>query len=100
MPSLEATESTTRVVLKRTEYDVYTNRELESELRRLSGPQCIVDLRNVRYLDCTSLAALVRALKRLRMFDAGATLTIQGLSANLRKIFELTRLTELFCVLA
>lgn len=100
MPDLFADSRTASVLLKCAEYDVYTNRKLEAELNVLSGTNCVVDLANVRYLDSTCLGPFVRTLKHLRVSDSTASLTLRNVGAELRRLFDVTKLTDLFHIIA
>lgn len=84
------------VVLLRGEYDVYSVAEFERELESLTDIHSTVDMRNVRFLDSTCLAALVRKFKTLRAIDASATLTLTNVSPTLRRAFSSTRLDTIF----
>lgn len=90
----ESTESC--VVLLRDEYDIYSVADFERELEPLTDIHATVDMRNVRFLDSTCLAALVRRLKKLRAIDDGATLTLTNVAPILRRVFSSTRLDTIF----
>jgi hypothetical protein len=42
--------STTKVILRRSSYDIYTAADLFEELKPLSPGRCVVDFQNVEYL--------------------------------------------------
>jgi len=52
-----------------------------------------VDLSGVSFMDCAGLGALITAQARLR--DRGDRLVLQGLPCGVRRLLELTGLTEL-----
>lgn len=54
----------------------------------------IVDFSHSPYIDSSGLGALVSLSRRLR--DAGGDLRLVGLNEDLRSLFELTRLDQLF----
>jgi anti-anti-sigma factor len=84
------------VILTAREYDVYSIADLERELRALNAPHCIVDLRYVRYLDATCIAALIRALKRLRSQEPSSTLALTNVPRSMRRVFQIAHLDRLF----
>jgi anti-sigma B factor antagonist len=59
-----------------------------------TGPQVVVNLQDVHFIDSTALAALVRGMKTAR--EAGGDLILCGLQKPVRIIFELTRLDRAF----
>lgn len=54
----------------------------------------VVDFSGSPYIDSSGLGALVSLSRRLR--DAGGDLRLVGLNDDLRSLFELTRLDQLF----
>jgi anti-sigma B factor antagonist len=58
----------------------------------------IIDFSGSPYIDSSGLGALVSLSRRLR--DAGGDLRLVGLNDDLRSLFELTRLDQLFPVFA
>lgn len=54
----------------------------------------IIDFTRSGYIDSSGLGALVSLSKRVR--DAGGDLRLAGLNEDLRRLFELTRLDQLF----
>jgi anti-sigma B factor antagonist len=54
----------------------------------------IADFTNSSYIDSSGLGALVSLSRRLR--EAGGDLRLVGLNEDLRSLFELTRLDQLF----
>lgn len=80
------------------EIDVATSPRLRTELASVieRGAQTIVlDLRAVSFIDSSGLGVLVGALKRLRE-QRGDAIVIRGLQESVRRVFEITGLTELF----
>jgi anti-sigma B factor antagonist len=57
-------------------------------------PNLMIDLHNVHFIDSLGLAALVSGLKICR--KQGGALKLVGLQANVRQLFELTRLDHAF----
>jgi anti-sigma B factor antagonist len=58
----------------------------------------LVDFTNTGYIDSSGLGALVSLAKKLR--EAGGELRLAGLNADLRTLFELTKLDTLFTITA
>jgi anti-sigma B factor antagonist len=58
----------------------------------------VADFSGSPYIDSSGLGALVSLSRRLR--DAGGDLRLVGLNDDLRSLFELTRLDQLFPVYA
>lgn len=58
----------------------------------------LVDFTNTGYIDSSGLGALVSLAKKLR--EAGGELRLAGLNADLRTLFELTKLDTLFNITA
>jgi anti-sigma B factor antagonist len=54
----------------------------------------VIDFTRSGYIDSSGLGALVSLSKRIR--DAGGDLRLAGLNDDLRTLFELTRLDQLF----
>ncbi len=72
--------------------------EFRDEVVRLvdgGARRLVIDLSEVDFLDSSGLGALVAILKRLG--TAGA-LEITGLNRPVRKVFELTRMVEVFTI--
>lgn len=84
------------VTLRLAEYDLYNVSDFERELDMLTAGHCTLNLENVRFLDSTCLAALVRALKRMRIVDPSSELTLTNLRAPLQRIFRITGLWRIF----
>jgi anti-sigma B factor antagonist len=81
------------------EIDVATSPALRRELNGLldERPQeLVVDLSATSFIDSSGLGVLVGVLKRLRETDASETLILTGMQDPVRKVFEITGLTELF----
>mgnify|MGYP001217602189 CR=1 FL=1 len=82
------------------EIDVATSPELRRELHQLVDRKgaIVVDLRDVSFIDSSGLGVLVGTLKRLRERDPNETLVLEGLQDPVRKVFDITGLTELFAI--
>jgi len=90
----------TWVLRARGEIDVATSPELRRELHQLVDRQAsiVVDLRDVTFIDSSGLGVLVGTLKRLRERDPNATLVLEGLQDPVRKVFDITGLSDLFAI--
>lgn len=77
--------------------DVYATPILQSTVEGAIAPEIrevVIDLAAVRYIDSSGLGALVGLLKRLKR--DGVELRLRSLHPDVRKIFDLTRLTRFF----
>ena len=95
---LEATERDGVAVLAVFgEVDVATAPQLRQMLVETASAghqRVVVDLTQVEFLDSTGLGVLVSGLKRFRTF--GGDLTVAGAQARVRKVFDITGLTNVF----
>jgi len=97
----EGDEAGTWVLAVGGEIDVATSPELRRELHQLADRQpahLVLDLRDVTFIDSSGLGVLVGALKRLREEGRGDVLVLEGLQEPVRKVFDITGLTELFVI--
>jgi anti-sigma B factor antagonist len=79
------------------EIDLYSAPELRSRLAKAidSGKtRLVVDLREATFIDSTTLGVLIAAVKRVQ--PVGGTLAIVCADQNIRRIFELTGLENVF----
>ncbi|WP_396218828.1 STAS domain-containing protein [Gemmatimonas sp.] len=60
----------------------------------LGARTVVIDFTQSGYIDSSGLGALVSLSKRVR--DAGGDVRLTGLNEDLRRLFELTRLDQLF----
>jgi anti-sigma B factor antagonist len=60
----------------------------------LGARTIVIDFTQSGYIDSSGLGALVSLSKRVR--DAGGDVRLTGLNEDLRRLFELTRLDQLF----
>jgi anti-sigma B factor antagonist len=80
------------------ELDVATSPSLRGELHSLveQGAKTItLELSGTTFIDSSGLGVLVGALKRLKEAD-GEGITLAGMQDQVRKVFEITGLTNLF----
>lgn len=81
------------------EIDVATSPELRRELHQLADRDAstiVLDLREVTFIDSSGLGVLVGVLKRLREKNRPEVLVLEGLQDPVRRVFDITGLTELF----
>jgi anti-sigma B factor antagonist len=82
------------------EIDVASSPRLRHELISLldQSPRSIVlELGSMSFIDSSGLGVLVGSLKRLREQD-GDEIVLRGLQDPVRRVFEITGLTELFTI--
>jgi anti-sigma B factor antagonist len=83
------------------EIDVATSPEVRRALHALvdEGATSIrLDLAATTFIDSTGLGVLVGVLKRMRERDPDAEVVIIGLASPVRKVFDITGLTDVFSV--
>jgi anti-sigma B factor antagonist len=87
----------TQVVRAAGEIDLAVEGQLQEHLRGLMDrgvKYLIVDLAEVTFLDSSGIQALIAAQGRAR--TAGGDLVVASASDNVRKIFQITGVTEVF----
>jgi anti-sigma B factor antagonist len=85
-------------VFVRGEVDVAELPRVRSCINELFADQprhIVLDLTDMTFIDSSGLGVLVSALKRSRELDE-TTLVLRNLQEPVRRVFEITRLTELF----
>jgi anti-sigma B factor antagonist len=81
------------------ELDLSTAPQLREELLRLTdggGPEIVVDLSELAFIDSTGLSVLITGLKRVR--QQGGEMALRSPSPNTRKVLEITGLHEVFSI--
>jgi anti-sigma B factor antagonist len=87
-------------VVLRGEVDVATSPRLRTELSTLldrDARSLVLDLGSLRFIDSSGLGVLVEALERLRA-QHGESIVLRGMQEPVRRVFEITGLTELFTI--
>jgi len=77
--------------------DINTSPELKTSFDEVisgAGLKVILNLKNVDYVDSSGLATMVEILKGLR--NGNGRLKLTNLSAKVKGLFEITKLTQLF----
>lgn len=75
-------------------FDAHTVPQVKKELERASGPNIVVNLSGVHFIDSAGLSVLVSGMKRCR--QDGGDLHLCGLQQPVQIIFELTKLYRAF----
>jgi anti-sigma B factor antagonist len=70
-------------------------RALASIIKTRPG-HLVVDFSGVTFIDSSGLAVLIRAMQNVKQY--GGKLTLSGVTANVRPIFEMARLDQLFVI--
>jgi anti-sigma B factor antagonist len=81
------------------EIDLHVAPRLESSLARITKqrpPHVVVDLSGVTFIDSSGLAVLIRAMQDVQNY--GGKLSLAGISAEIRSIFEMARLDQVFLI--
>jgi anti-sigma B factor antagonist len=82
-------------VVVRGEVDIATSPVLRAELERLDGDgPVVIDVTDMTFIDSSGLGVLVEALKRRR--ESGTVMTLRSMQEPVRRVFEITGLTDLF----
>ena len=96
-PALSVTQPNENILALEGEIDLHESPAVRDELRSLierKPPRVVVDLSEVSYIDSSGLAVLVEALQRIQ--DYGGKLALVGLRANVRTVFEIAKLDQVF----
>jgi anti-sigma B factor antagonist len=94
-----ATQGDRIVLVLAGDIDIHSAPQVRERLVALQGDgstAVVVDLAGVNFLDSSALGALVAAHRQLH--DAGGTLSLAGARPHVRKVFQITRLTEVIPV--
>jgi anti-sigma B factor antagonist len=82
------------------DFDVYSTEKLRRALEpAYAHESVIVDFTGVEYLDSTALTVLVRMRKRRHVAGMPPSIFV-GLNENLRRLFEITHLDEVWPIYA
>lgn len=86
-----------RVLKVSGEVDIQTSTILDEHVQRAldeGASFLVVDLGDVTFLDSTGLSVLIAGLKRCQ--SAGGAMRVSSARPNVRRVFEVTGLTEVF----
>jgi len=81
------------------EIDLHVAPRVESALGRIIKKRpnhVVVDLSGVKLIDSSGLAVLIRAMQDVQKY--GGKLSLAGISPDLRSIFEIARLDQVFLI--
>jgi len=81
------------------EIDLHVAPRVESALGRIIKKRpdhVIVDLSGVNFIDSSGLAVLINAMQDVQKY--GGKLSLAGISADVRSIFEMARLDQVFLI--
>jgi anti-sigma B factor antagonist len=81
------------------EIDLHVSPGLERSLTSIikkHPDQVVVDLSGVTFIDSSGMAVLIRAMQNVKEY--GGKLTLSGVNDNLRPIFEIARLDQVFVI--
>jgi anti-sigma B factor antagonist len=81
------------------EIDLHVAPRVESALGRIIKQRpnhVVVDLSGVKFIDSSGLAVLIRAMQDVQKY--GGKLSLAGISADVRSIFEMARLDQVFLI--
>jgi len=79
------------------EVDLYTSPQLRAEVLKVAAGKnasLMVNLEQVTYMDSSGVATLIEALQYIKRRDG--RMVLFGLKAEVKEIFELTRLDKVF----
>ncbi len=97
MPEIATLAEDVLVLRPRGELDVQTSQPLREEIEesiRRGMKKLLVDMSRVTYVDSSALGVLVTGLKMAR--KSNGVLKLYGLQSNVRRVFDLTRLSKFF----
>lgn len=81
------------------EIDLHVSPRLDRALASMikkRPPHVVVDLSGVTFIDSSGLAVLIRALQNVKEY--GGKLTLSGVNSNVRPVFEMARLDQVFLI--
>lgn len=79
------------------EVDLHVSPAVAASLQQVvdtKPPQLVVDLSQVSYIDSSGLAVLIEAMQNVAAY--GGKFALAGLQENVRPIFEIARLDQVF----
>ena len=99
MPAQMAFVDPANVLPLEGEIDLHVSPRVERALASIikkRPPSVIVDLSGVRFIDSSGMAVLIRALQDVQNY--GGKLALSGMNDNVRAIFEMARLDQVFVI--
>ena len=99
--AVESGDDGTLVLVAAGEIDVATSPEFRENLHGIidDGAESVcVDLSGTTFMDSSGLGVLVGALKRFRADSSANVIELRGLQPAVRRVFDVTGLTEIFTI--
>lgn len=96
-----APESKTGILSLEGDIDLHRSPEVKETIAPLIAqktPRILLDLSGVSYIDSSGLATLIETLQRIQAY--GGKLGLFGLRENVRTVFEIARLDQIFSLFA
>ncbi len=81
------------------EIDLHVSPNVASSLRAIiesKPPRVVVDLARVTYIDSSGLAVLIEGMQNVEAY--GGKFVLAGIQENVRPIFEIARLDQIFLI--
>ena len=81
------------------EIDLHVSPDIAESLKAVIDkrpPRVVIDLSGVTYVDSSGLAVLIEAMQNVEEY--GGKLALAGLNENVRSIFEIARLDQVFLI--
>ena len=99
LPEHMPSSSSPRVLPLEGEIDLHVSPRVRASLDAMiqkKPKRMVVDLSKVSYIDSSGLAALIEAMQNVEGY--GGKLVLAGLQENVRPIFEIARLDQVFVI--
>lgn len=94
---MSAAEATPAVITPQGELDLHSSPVVKEQLETIieaKRPKVVIDLSSVSYIDSSGLAVFIEAMQRIMGY--GGSFAICGLQENVRHIFSIARLDQVF----
>jgi anti-sigma B factor antagonist len=99
VPELMQSSDPSHVLPLEGEIDLHVSPRVAASLNAMiqkKPTRLVVDLSRVTYIDSSGLAALIEAMQNMESY--GGKLILAGLQENVRPIFEIARLDQVFVI--
>src|SRR5947207_15377221 len=86
-----------KVIALEGEIDLHTSRRITTTLNaavKAKPRNLVIDMGNVSYIDSSGLAVLIEAMQKVEKY--GGKFALAGLQENVKPIFEVARLDQVF----
>lgn len=94
---MSAAETTPAIIAPQGELDLHSSPVVKEQLDSIieaKRPKVVIDLSAVSYIDSSGLAVFIEAMQRVMTY--GGSFAICGLQENVRHIFNIARLDQVF----